>query len=352
MENNKTRALYFDYLRIAATIAVIIIHVTSQNIVSHTFDFDWHILNIFNASSRWSVPIFFMISGALFLNPDKHITTKELFTKNIIRLLISYFFWSLLYSLLHHKNSLSSFVRHTIAGHYHMWFILAIIGLYILTPLLRKITESRKLTKYFLILALCLSIFPKFLILILNECPISQLHAAADILTSFLSSIGTKLIQGYSFFYVLGYYLHTTDFTKLARIVSYLLGLLGFILTIGLTAISSIHKSEMDQSYYSYLSVNVILEAIGVFVFAKYELSKIKASQRFASFIQKISKYTFGCYLMHDFVIYGFANYLHIDATYYNPLVAVPFLTVVTFTISTLASALLNHIPILKKYIV
>ena len=64
------RILYFDFLRVFATLAVMIIHVASQNWWYGTSvpSFEWQTFNFFNSIVRWGVPIFGMISGALFLN--------------------------------------------------------------------------------------------------------------------------------------------------------------------------------------------------------------------------------------------------------------------------------------------
>ena len=67
------RILYLDYLRIIATIAVILIHTASQN--WHEFAPDtvtWNTLNLFDSVARFAVPLFCMISGALFLNRSRN----------------------------------------------------------------------------------------------------------------------------------------------------------------------------------------------------------------------------------------------------------------------------------------
>ena len=63
------RILYFDFLRIFATLAVMVLHVAAQNWYSTSVSsFEWQTFNFFNSIVRWGVPIFVMISGALFLN--------------------------------------------------------------------------------------------------------------------------------------------------------------------------------------------------------------------------------------------------------------------------------------------
>lgn len=352
MSNTKNRTLYFDYLRILATIAVIVIHVTATELLNRSIDTYWHILNIFNGCSRFAVPVFFMISGALFLDNSRQISIKELYAKYILRLLVAYFFWSAVYALIYHSKSLGIFVQSVVSGHYHMWFVISIIGLYIITPLLRKITESRELTKYFLIISLALFLVPKFFILFSEKIPFPGSTFISELISDFLSTMQLRFIQGYSFYFVLGHYLHTTEFSKMNRAVIYILSLLSFALTIGFSSLLSVKEQSIVQDLNANTSVNIFFEAMGVFLFAKYELSRIRFSEKATTFITKVSKYTFGCYLMHVLVIDAFDRFLHMNAVYYNPILAVPFITIMTFVIATAVSALLNHIPVLKKYIV
>lgn len=66
------RILYVDILRILSIIAVIILHFTAELLTSSN-DFNtssWWINNLFNSISRFAVPVFFMISGAMILRTE------------------------------------------------------------------------------------------------------------------------------------------------------------------------------------------------------------------------------------------------------------------------------------------
>ena len=63
------RILYFDFLRVFATLAVMVLHVGAQNWYgTNVSSFEWQTFNFFHSVTRFAVPIFVMISGALFLN--------------------------------------------------------------------------------------------------------------------------------------------------------------------------------------------------------------------------------------------------------------------------------------------
>ena len=98
MTENKLiqRQYQLDYLRVFASIAIILLHVTAQNMpYCELAGTEWNIYNICNSASRWGVPVFVMMSGALFL--PREISTKTLYKKYISRMAIAYVVWSAFY---------------------------------------------------------------------------------------------------------------------------------------------------------------------------------------------------------------------------------------------------------------
>jgi len=64
---------YISVLRIIATIAVIAIHASSGYLNSTDIaGFDWKYANLINSFTRFSVPIFVMLSGALLLTKEEY----------------------------------------------------------------------------------------------------------------------------------------------------------------------------------------------------------------------------------------------------------------------------------------
>lgn len=75
---NQQRIIYLDFLRALATIAVVIFHydLTGNTKLSETI----------NISLNWCVPVFLMITGALFLNTSKEITELTMLKRTIPRI--------------------------------------------------------------------------------------------------------------------------------------------------------------------------------------------------------------------------------------------------------------------------
>ena len=344
------RTYYFDYLRIAATIAVIFLHVAAGGINSCSIgSFNWNVLNIYDSFTRWSVPIFVMISGSLFLN--KEFTIKEMFFKYGLRIITAFCFWSIVYVgyfivTSDKKSTLTQLLARFITGEYHMWFCFLIVGLYITVPLIKKITEDSSLLKYFLILSFLFSIMVPFMLEIIK--PIS-----ADIYNACKTAVGhanISFVCGYILYFVLGYYIYITDFNKYIRWIIYFLGVLGFIATAYYTYRDSVSTGNLVL-YYNNLSINVFLEAVAVFTFAKYNINVAFKRESVNKLVRLISKYSFGVYLIHIIIL----DILRKDGFWsltLNPVISVPIVSLSILMISLIISAVINNIPIIKKYIV
>ena len=142
------RKVYFDYLRVFATFAVMILHISAQNWYSTDVNgFDWQIFNFFDSIVRWGVPVFVMISGSLFLN--REISLSKIFSKYIRRLITAFIAWSAIYAVFM-DGTIVDRASALVQGHYHMWFILMIVGIYMCIPFIKVIAESDFRIKYFL----------------------------------------------------------------------------------------------------------------------------------------------------------------------------------------------------------
>ena len=95
------RIAYLDILKIAALFFVVCIHLVAGLFVGQPVDSDaWLRANVIDSASRWCVPVFVMVSGALMLRPDKDLSIKRLYSKNIARIAIAFLVWSLFYALI------------------------------------------------------------------------------------------------------------------------------------------------------------------------------------------------------------------------------------------------------------
>lgn len=340
----QNRLFYLDCLRLIATVGVIALHATSKQWYRSPIDsIQWDILNLYDTLVRCCVPLFFMISGTLFLNPRRTITVCSLFQKNIRRLVTAFFFWSSFYAIiLAHRGVISSewvyFHRQVIVGHYHLWFLYTLCGIYLMVPLLRKIASDRESLEYFLLLSFLFvpvcrgfSLFPFW----------------AEWITTLQARTNLYLVLGYTGYFALGYYLYGYP---LSRPIQFLVHGLA-MLSLGFTYIGTHHLStQMGEAVgilYDYQLPTTYIVAVSVYVFIQNgQIPPLV--QRVARFL---TPYTFGIYLIHDYFLVLFLEEWDWISCGISPLFTVPLFTTMVFIASFLAIWLLSQIPLLKKWI-
>ena len=94
-----SRSARFDVLRVGACLAVILLHLSATIVMDRDFlgGIHWHISNAIDAATRWCVPVFVMLSGALLLAPRKHASPGEFWAKRLSRLLPAMLAWPAVY---------------------------------------------------------------------------------------------------------------------------------------------------------------------------------------------------------------------------------------------------------------
>lgn len=347
LESSNHRTVYFDVLRIIAICAVVVLHVSAQNFVESGVDTpEWQALNFYDSIVRWSVPVFVMISGALFLDGENSI--GKLYKKNIARILVAFIFWSMLYAV---KNMIFTDCgwQHTIKqfllGYYHMWFLFMIVGLYMIVPLLKPIVKSMELTKYFLLLSVAFTyVIPQTIQLVSLKYP-----AIASLANGMVGKVYFYFTLGFASQFVCGYYLSKVELGKRAKIVVYFLSICGFLATIVGTSMLSVSGQKANEMLYGYLTVNVMLEAVGIFVLMKDIFERKAVGVRIEKVLGLLAKYSFGAYLVHVLVLDELGRIFGLNTLSFNPLLSIPVISMIVIVISFVISAALNHIPLLKK---
>lgn len=355
----KTRRIkYLDFLRVISIFAVIVLHVSSENIAIYNVNsIEWQTMNIYESLSRWGVPVFIMISGSLFLNKE-NIKISDLFSKYILRLIVAYFAWSFLYSFIiplakfvlmnEEMPSVIQIICSAIShdGVVALWFIPMIIGLYICIPFYQIIIKNEYLFRYFLILSFVFSLLLYTLNNIIDDF-LNPIIMLKDSINVPIKDMQLYFVLGYSFYFLWGYYLRKHVFSKRTRLYIYVLGVISAIMTILLTRDTCRTNGCFLETYYSNFSINVMLMSTAVFVFAKEMAEKSKWCLR----ISKLSKYCFGIYLVH-ILVRNILMIVGIDTMLFNPALSIIVITAIVSIISFLITYVLSKIPIIKKWCV
>lgn len=352
------RKQYCDYLRVFATFAVVVLHVSATNwYITDVNGMDWQVFNFYDSIVRWGVPIFVMISGSLFLGRD--VSLKKIYSKYILRMVVAFVFWSLFYALMTKDTfekgifyGLKIHIGAIASGHYHMWFVLMIIGLYMCIPFIKKIVSEERTTKYFLVLSFVFAFFIPWSIRITNDFVAYKSEIVTKIVgvvNSNVSSMSMNMVLGYTFYFVLGYYLDRKEIEKKYRGIIYIIGILGFAFTVVVDLVVALRTKQCCGNYYGYFNVNVLCEAVAIHTLFKYHDYRNERLNRFAV---TLSKYGFGAYLIHAFFIEKLSSVLHFNTLSFNAIASVPVISAIVFLLAFCVSTIMNQIPIIKKYIV
>ena len=348
-QSNKqlNRIVYYDYLRVFASFAVIIIHVSAQNwYTSDVNGFPWKVFNFYDSIVRWGVPVFVMISGSLFLK--REIPLKTMYSKYVLRLVISFFTWAFIYAIFVNQ-SLEGRLDVLIHGYYHMSFILMIIGIYICMPFIKPLVETSNRMKYYLLLSFVYAFALPEVFNLITDFGSDLIVTGSKAIRSDINNMNMHIVLGYTCYFVLGYFLSEIDLNKRQRFIIYILGILGFAFTIIMDLIVALKTQTPCEKYYDYHTVNVLLEAVAVFTWFKYreyEHHKLNA------FVQKLSKYSFGAYLVHVLIIEQLKTRFGFNTLSFYPALAVICIGLAVFAVSYVISAILNRIPIVNRYMV
>lgn len=307
----------------------------------------WWTVNIYDSLSRVAVPLFVMLGGALLLQPAKaEEPLREFFRKRIDRIALPFVFWSAAYFAWRifvngEPVSADLFAQGLLEGpYYHFWFLYLIIGLYLLTPVLRILLAHahRTLVRYFLILWVTGTATVPFLTAVVG----------------FNVSVNVFLITGWVGYFILGTYLTGTRsrpklFAALV-VVGYLVTVVGTYLVVGTVG------ERVSQVFHDATSVTIIAASSGLFLL----LSAFSQSQVEARFphgyrlLHAISINTLPIYLFHVMVLEtlqkGYLGFT-ISLGTMNAIIEVPLITAITLLICLALVYAAKKIPYVAKII-
>lgn len=349
-DKTSNRIEYLDLLKILAAFGVISGHIVCGSVpLVDMFSRDWHVFNLWQSVYRWVLPVFFMCSGAIFLSKDPQI--KKIYTKYIPRMLAAFLFWGVVYSVYStSEGSFWEYLSKILTGHFHMWYIPTMIGIYIALPLLRQIAKDDKLLKYFVILYLITAIAVPSLLTLASDFLAAGIAGKISTITYLLVKSSPSIVVGYVGYFMIGYYLAKTDFTKKERLIIYIVAIAGSIMTAVCSIGIAAKTGQSLETYYDTNTINIALMSMGVFVWGRYNIKLPSKASKVASFV---AKYNFGIYLAHPLII----DILFFDLgmstfSFGNVLVGVVVMGLLVFALCLIVSLILSKIPVIGKYIV
>lgn len=341
MENKKQQIAYLNYVRVFAAFAVVFLHVLAQgaNICEKScFSFmELFVLRLLRNSLNWCVPVFVMITGVLFLDPEKDTSIKKLFVKYISRFVLVILTFGTVYCFIEivfeeREFTMRNFliaIKNTLTGKCWdaMWYLYMVIGLYILLPILKKLVEniSKELLSYTLIVLFIFSSIIPYI----NQFIFFDLRFPN--------------ISIYIFYILLGYAVEYGNFKmkKTVSIVSIVLYLM-YLSVIQLNERYIIMVAEVATVGYD--SPFVVLTSLGLFSLCK----KIKRESKVVNFLSSL---TFGVYILHTVSTNVCYRLLRLTAENYSVFVSFTVTAGITIVMSLSVTYCLKLIPFVRKYI-
>ena len=315
------RAEWIDWLRIGSAIGIVLLHITVREKVrlfASIGPFDWWVISLYETITRLAVPIFFLISGALIVSrcgtedPWGYVIPKA---KRILWVLI---IWTQIFGCWEYlKDDVSSpfslvFQLPVGRTYYHLWFLLALLGCYVVAPALRLVADDCIRKKNFI----------AFLVpvVISVDYSIASVYGSHDYFrTSFLS-----VCIPYIGLFLSGYLCYQewhsrNKYATILLVASLLLALFSF---------AALRHLRFDQHYEKVLlplSPFIWMASVCTFALVKHNSDSLP---RLPGFMKRISRDCVGIYLVHP-VPLDVLNHLGLLGRYPNLLIGIPILTVV-----------------------
>lgn len=339
---NNAKLPWVNNLRLIAMFAVVVLHTASPLLFGYKTSppGNWMAADVYNAITRFAVPVFVMITGALLLGREYPL--GGFLKKRIGRLILPFLFWSLVYIGYQWYEDIVVFppdtwgciklVLHQLktGTSYHLWYVYLLVGLYLIIPILGKFVRhaTHKELLYFLAI---------WFITIL---------VSGQYLPRFSTAVELRYFSGYIGYLVLGYYLANKQFQfpGMVFIAALLFLCFAIVTTIG-TYYLEVKTQELSTYFYEPLGPFVVALSASAFLIAKN--SVVTLNPKLTKVLDNASGYTLGIYLCHALTL----NILELnDITYavFNSWFSIPAIALLCFLISWLLIWVMSKIPLVK----
>lgn len=279
--------------RALACIAVVLLHISAGFVGGGAFKnlprADWMLGNVIDSATRWAVPVFIIVSGALLIKKDFDL--KYFCKRRILKVVVPFITWSVIYcaytastNFFHPQNlsfSLPKFLASVhnlpgVAAYFHLSFFYYFIPLYFFVPFMFPVLNliGRERGMFVFVVLAFVTSFP---VLGIYTLSVSDMNVFV-----------LYMIAGYYFFN--GALAGWDKYSPLVLILSVSFIALG-------TYYKSVAQGSLCQVYYTYTVLPVFLSAFAVLGFSrKYLDKKIRL-------LKLISDNSLGIYLIHPLVL-------------------------------------------------
>jgi len=290
-----------------------------------------------------------MLSGALLLQPSKVNEPIRVFLKKrLSRIAIAFLFWSIIYfawdSLVNHTTLTANYViQKFLSGgaYYQFWFIYLIMGLYLITPILRILIAyaDRRILRYLIVLwFIAVGLIPLF-----------------HLITGFGVDTNLFVLGGYIGYFIMGFFLIGVEVKSktlwrllFASVIWTIIGLL----------LMAYPFHYLGQYYFFAFttSANIILATVAVYMLLSKRPRDWPGNKNpwLTRLVQTISANTLPIFFIHVIVLETLNKGLlgvKISVMTINPIVEIPLVTVAVLFLSLGVVLLAKKVPVLRTLV-
>ncbi|MGN0093866.1 MAG: acyltransferase [Methanobrevibacter sp.] len=352
------RIAFIDELRALSIMSLVLINTSTLLSNKGVFTYEEYVLF---STMAFGVPIFLMLLGTLMLERDYYDNIPKFLKGRFMHIILPFLLWNTVIAIVYtyyHGNlsfsmfGLTAFFKTFLLQHWYAWML---IGIYLSLPILNSYIKETKVggAEYFLVLS--------FLAVIIYQALEIFNTPTYFNLTFFIGPI---------IYLFLGYYLDHKEFRSGPNKMIWI-GLILFLATTAFIVYFDVFHQGFQRTLFlhhynfytrSYMDVSlvVILQATGVFLFWKYINfdSTEGVFKRFALLFKKplisvgiksISRSCYGIYLTHQTML--LIIFLLVDVNYFNAYYWTFILAFLTFVSSWGIITVLRKIGIPGYYI-
>ena len=262
-----------DILRIFAFVFIVMLHTLNRQYGLTVWMSGYAVISI-------GVNLFIMISGYLLL--DRTETVKEFFRKRFFSILPLFIIFNIIYIYFYNH----SFITIKKISAPHFWYIYMILGLYLLTPWLRKVLQyAEKETFYVVVLWFLCNVFnPYMQFFRFPKIPFSHFP-----------------ITGFIGYYILGYYLkkYRYKLEKIPFICVIGVYITGFLISVLSTKYVLATTGNRISDFFDKNSLGTFFMSVSFFIFwIKFNFKNRN------KVIRMISDSTYFAYLIHIIILH------------------------------------------------
>lgn len=334
---------YIDVLRIISAIFIVLLHSSSISYSFFAQDSEF-VEKIFLKElwvvSRFAVPIFVMITGALLLNRNKVITWEMAISKYAFRIIVVLltigFGFTWLEIIFDDKaicvSQIPNALFNLVIGRTwdHLWYLYMLIGLYLVTPIIKAFVDNTDMGGVDIALG----------VLVLFTICFPYIKSLWNI------DFGIKLPfdSVYLFYLLLGYRLRNTDI--LSSKVPYICSL--FVLVL-LSIILLVWYQEFTENNYSIGYDHPLIFLLSANIFCIFKSLFAKCTIPILG-LKQFATLSFGVYVFHPLWLNVITKLININPLKYH-LLSLFSVIFVVIVLSLLTTILYRKIPYIGKYL-